>query len=539
MSYVILWLAHLAWGLLLVAVVVALASRCKKPRWRKFWPILAAIVIFVTFAAIATAGAFLLVFKLQPKWLFWYGLTHTIAYIIGTIIILKRGLKGINSESQVGHFWPRARLAVAFSSVLFVYFVTLNFIDTRVMIDVSNLRTEATSKISQLIPPLLPDTFNAHPVYEQAAKSLSLRDEMRKWFKRIIGPDFDPASHELTRFLEKNKTVLAMVRQAASMPGYSLQVDATNILLSPIAQFSVYRDLARLLSISARCKALSGDLAGALHELAVIEGMAEHVQSFPDVISSMIAVALYKTKVEGLEHVLASTADYPKGLIGLPVNAHPSSAKSFAKSLSFESKVYLQILTMYAIFPESLETKFAYVSIFNCVPVSTILVQLWRIFLLPSELNSARDIDTYLSGEPSETYKDVHEDLKAIEEAKESGDLGPFTYSGTPNFTFYMVRVMKCDALRGLSDLALAVTAFKADKGRYPDNLIDLVPDYIEQIPTDPFVGQALKMRPLDGGVDLYSVGPDPELELPTCKGPIHFYLGRSAYQQYRIKPTK
>ena len=541
MSYVILWLAHLAWGLLLVAVVVALASRCKKPRWRKFWPILAAIIIFFTFAAAATVGAFLLSFNVQPKWLFWCGLTHTIAYTIGTIIILKRGLKSIHSESQVGHSWPRARLAVAFGSLLFIYFVTLNLMDTRIMMDVSNMRVEATSKIIELMPPLLPGAFNAYPVYEQSAKALDTRDGLPTWFSDSTEPDFYPAFDEVTNFLKKNESILATVRRAASMPDCSRQVYVTDFIASPIPYFSHYRTLARLLSISARCKALDKDLPGALRELAVIEAMAEHLQGFPDLIPCMIAASLHRMRVEVLECVLASIDNHPEGAIALPVNTHPLTAGGFARTLSLELKGILQLFRTYAIYPESVGPDYVQEFAPSSGPVLAILRQLWRVFVLPSELDFARDMDSHFNGELAESYQALHEDLKEIEEAKASGEMGPLMQWawGYFDFTAYMLRAMQCDAHRGLSDLALAATAFKAANGRYPDNLGDLVPDYIDRIPTDPFDSKALKMKPLYGGLDLYSVGPDPELESGKLKGSIHFYLGQNAYEKYRIKPAQ
>ena len=222
------------------------------------------------------------------------------------------------------------------------------------------------------------------------------------------------------------------------------------------------------------------------------------------------------------------------------MNTHPLSAGSFARTLRLESKGILQIFRTYAISPESIGPDYVQEFAPSSGPVLAILRQLWRVFVLPSELNFARDMDRHFNEEPAESYKALHEDLKEIEGAEESGEMGPFMQWCYPAFTAYMVRAMDCDAHRGLSDLSLAATAFKATNGRCPDNLSDLIPDYIDQIPTDPFDGQALKMKPLDGGLDLYSVGPDQELESVTnVKGPIRFYLGQNAYEQYRIKPIQ
>ena len=58
---------------------------------------------------------------------------------------------------------------------------------------------------------------------------------------------------------------------------------------------------------------------------------------------------------------------------------------------------------------------------------------------------------------------------------------------------------------------AMASTAFKGANGRYPAKLEDLFPDFIDRISLDPFDGKPLKMKPVEGGVELYSVGRHPK----------------------------
>ena len=119
MSYGLLWLAGLAYSLLIVATLTAIAARCKKPLWRRLWPILTAIIVFFPLTSFAVSGGFLLKNNLQPKWLFWYGILLSLAYIISVIIILKKGLKGSATDLQNAKFWPRLRLAAAFGVTLF------------------------------------------------------------------------------------------------------------------------------------------------------------------------------------------------------------------------------------------------------------------------------------------------------------------------------------------------------------------------------------------------------------------------------------
>lgn len=56
---------------------------------------------------------------------------------------------------------------------------------------------------------------------------------------------------------------------------------------------------------------------------------------------------------------------------------------------------------------------------------------------------------------------------------------------------------------------ALAAERYRLAKGRWPPALADLVPDYLAQVPNDPYDGQPLRLRRLDDGLVIYSVGPD------------------------------
>jgi hypothetical protein len=60
----------------------------------------------------------------------------------------------------------------------------------------------------------------------------------------------------------------------------------------------------------------------------------------------------------------------------------------------------------------------------------------------------------------------------------------------------------------------VALYRYRADRGRFPDYLHQLVPVYLKTVPEDPFggsKGRSLRYRLVDGGRDylLYSLGPD------------------------------
>ena len=46
-------------------------------------------------------------------------------------------------------------------------------------------------------------------------------------------------------------------------------------------------------------------------------------------------------------------------------------------------------------------------------------------------------------------------------------------------------------------------------------------------------------MKPVEGGMGLYSVGCHPKIAKLSTENPVHFYLDREAYEKYRFKPAQ
>jgi hypothetical protein len=59
------------------------------------------------------------------------------------------------------------------------------------------------------------------------------------------------------------------------------------------------------------------------------------------------------------------------------------------------------------------------------------------------------------------------------------------------------------------SRIAMAVERFRRDRGNVPTALSDLVPQYLNDVPVDPFSGRPLLFRPSADAYTIYSVGPN------------------------------
>jgi|GEM_PF-3709864 len=532
MTYAILWISHVGFGLLLVAAVTAVASRCKRVQYRRFWPIVVAVLVFIPILVGWLSGFLIGTAVIPQKWLLWYCLSETIISVTGVIIILIRGLKGSISENQVARLWPRAWLAALTGMVFFVFTTTLNIADMRVMDHLADIKTSATSNIQDMLPAKLPKPLNAHFVYEEARQAFPQQKKgLPKWFRESMDPGFDVNSTEVQEFLSAHHDVLEIMRKAKNIPGYSINVVTSFFVASPIPRYFDYYKIARFIDLYARSIAKEGDILGGLNELAILERMADHLRSFPEMLSFLGASRLENIRYRALEYILAQKP-YPTGdLINLSVDARPSVRKDFLSCLRMEAQSSMQSMTVNLLLSD-------YSDMFDMRPRKhtfispTFKAKLYRVFCAPSEIKVLRDIVGYWMDKEANSYENLKASMNAISDAEKSA-MGLWASVHVPNYSYYNPRAMKYDVHRGLCDLALAVTAYRAASKTYPAKLQELIPKYIDRIPTDPFDEKPLKMEPVEGGLDLYSIGPGGK------DGTIHFYLGREAYERYWVEPEK
>jgi hypothetical protein len=87
-------------------------------------------------------------------------------------------------------------------------------------------------------------------------------------------------------------------------------------------------------------------------------------------------------------------------------------------------------------------------------------------------------------------------------------DLSGEDYFNFHNFTRERFELRRFALLR-LLRTKLALHCYYLEHGRFPPALTEVVPEYLEAVPSDPFGDGPLVYRPRGDGYDLYSVGPD------------------------------
>ena len=543
MGYVVLWILVLATAFLFLATFTSLTARSEKKIIRQFLPRLVFILVALFFvAATVLTGLFYYSFKIRPLWPFYFCLTLALAFIIGSYWAMQKGLpKSRPGPPAVS--WPRAALAGSFVIVLCLCLVTFHQLAQDSRMDMATIRTDAVGLALQVWPARLPKELNGAEFYDQASlaltgtgffyhtgtKAKSTR-EKPGWLAEgnyHLTPGFDPSSPDIKKAIDDNQVALRLIDKGASCPGFYFEPNTESLPSTNLPFFSSLRDLAWLKKIEAMSKAQNGNLEGALADLAVIERMTDQLMGVPMIISVMLADTINRAGYDGLEYILAHYEGPPAGALPLYTTGRTPAKPCLRQAMDFEKAIWMDSLYQLERHPESADMDLGF----------GVVAELWKVFYLPDELATLQWIYEMQAKAAGQPYPEATKTYNEIEQRLETEPQGLIARLYTISTFFYNVRVEMLEARRRLAALALAAFNYQQDNGRYPDSLEDLVPKYINTIPIDPFDLKPLKMKPLDDGLDLYSTGIGPEAKPWSIKGPIHFYLGAKAYQEYRVKP--
>jgi hypothetical protein len=534
MDLALLWIFCLAAALLTAAFFLGLAAGFNRALWRYGIGGIPAGVIFVFLLVPTVMSGWLRADNIRPLWLFPYTLSLTLSYLAGIIIMLRRGMSTAEATPPAA-MWPQARLALSAAVMICLTTGLYLYMDLKALIELSAIRAESSVQAQNLLPARIGDHLNAARLYEAAAADIKIKkgEKRPQWFYESEPAAFKPLSEEAAQLVQKYRHVLSAVRKAAALPGYSVEVDPTDLFNSPLPNYIAFRDFSKLLVLSAQQKVRSGDTAGAVQELETIRRMAAHIRNTPNIICLMVAGVLDQLYTSGMQYVLAHAAKIPDGLIRTPLPPLEEMRSSIHSAFTFEAVFGLQGLSN---FDHSLDKNLLYTD--KAAPLLILLkimgARFWRVFCAADELSAHRYFWKRMLARIDQPPDKREGGWQEWIQRRQTGPQGLLTSVYTANFAGYAVRAERYLTMRRLVNMGLAAEAFRMDRGRYPARPEELVPDYLKAVPVDPFDGNPLKMKAIDGGVDLFSSGAgsqDVGKKSPYL-GPVHFYLGREAYQQ-------
>lgn len=337
---------------------------------------------------------------------------------------------------------------------------------------------------------------------------------------------------EVVQLIEQNRETLERVHQAVASDKYFRPLVATDengqpllILDDHLCGIEELRGLARLLMIHAMLKLHEGDTQAAWDDLIACRRLGRLVAHGPTLIDVLVGYSIEGTTNAGIAALLSHSspdaetiARYQADLAAMP----PITAINTVINRT-ERCSYIQVIQAIAKGrPEA-------VSYFDTWDPETLAKASgpgfnWNEPLihgnaLYNESVLAMELPTY-----SERTQALDELETQYEEMMSNTKLGVVRslYKGQAAIigeSLLLIMLPATSTARMVEDrvrqqaknidAALALAAFKEEHGDYPENLGELVPDFLDEVPQDIFADNALVYRPSENGYTLYSIGPD------------------------------
>lgn len=361
----------------------------------------------------------------------------------------------------------------------------------------------------------VPDASNAALRYQEAYKlsrplikesQAPTRPLIKESHAPIVGDEqigrLAPLTPESLRDAKEALEIYAPVAQAlrdiakSGLTQSRYPVDLNMGHAMQLGHLASLRDMARVLRFTAFMKAVDGDISGAVDDTLCILPIGDSLKEEPIVISQLVRFATVHIALDSVEDLL-NRADLPEAELrrlqeGLTPVLLPEGESMTVKARVGESVVTLDYI-------RDFEMVFQYqedISLFERLGASAMMI--------------AVDVSGYMPGiffVADCSRRENNDTLERMAQAMmDPVDLAYLVISPPLNKAEYSIR-----ANMGITLAGLAVERFRLAKGRLPQKLDELVPEFISAIPADPFAdSQPVSYRIKDNGeFVVYSYGWD------------------------------
>ena len=396
----------------------------------------------------------------------------------------------------------------------------------------------------------VPEDERAWPLYREALLGLQGHTELVQAFNRYPRPGED-GWDEAVAFVERNREVIALVRQAAQRPGLGFPVgyglDDEDLALWPeespegdemiitasLPHLAELRKLAKILMLDAQRAAADGNGATVVADLRAVLGMAGHAREAPFIICDLVSLALVNLGVQSLggilaeepkaltqdqlrdlAHQMASTDD----LLRIRVEGERMMFKDLVQRIYTDDGVGDGRITDEGmrLFLGSLASGSGGTTP-NGLPADWLLALPIIDFIASSRRETLAEVDQLLATFQAEAARplweaEASEADRQITEWKSTvmGTLShPLPVLLMPALQKVYVHEERTIAQRDAVLAAIALVIHRHRHGGWPESLEALTPDLLPEVPPDRFDGQPLRYTIVDDQPRLYSLGTD------------------------------
>jgi type II secretory pathway pseudopilin PulG len=384
-------------------------------------------------------------------------------------------------------------------------------VDLAVRNDAANLRNEAGAMLLSVAPPQVEDERNAAVLYEKAFARIQQDAALSSADSPLNQDDPDPASPAVVQLLDRHVITLRLLREASALPSCRFDRDYAHPSITMLLpELNYCRNAAKLLALSAKHGAMTGNTTQAIDDLNALFRVARAAGSDPIIVSNLVQIGIDALGVKTLEAVLpyVSRAEQLQRLqIGDVDAARRQARRSLTGEEAFGLSIFSDLssdrLTMTNLLRDARPHGPSDIADIPTIPM------LLRIFVMPSD---AQAYQQYLESCREQVQQPFTP--TTIQQAGDSGTRaarhGILTSIIVPALQKYLERVAMDEALRATALTGIAIDRYRLDHGgTFPARLDALVPQYMDDVPVDPFDSHPLRFIVRNNEALIYSVGPD------------------------------
>lgn len=278
-----------------------------------------------------------------------------------------------------------------------------------------------------------------------------------------------------------------------------LTVPPLKILLPNLAPL---RTAAKLEQLAAVRDAGEGDVNGAMARCRTIMNMASSVRGDPFLVSSLVSIAIEALAVQTIERALAVGGAEPE-----LTEATQALLRDHELNNAFPNGIKGERLGQMAIHGDVRERG---IEAFSDGQGQGITLPAGGKYLFGGwlSLNQAKMMD--LLDPLIEAMNKPREALKAARELEQRIDELSLWYGvtkiATPSLSSAVALWVRHTAHLRCATVALAAERFRMAEGRWPKSLDELVPEYIDAVPVDPFDEEPLRYKVEADRIVIYSI---------------------------------
>jgi hypothetical protein len=335
----------------------------------------------------------------------------------------------------------------------------------------------------------------------------------------LIPPeDFEP----FDALIKEVQPGLTEARKLAAMPGARFQLAwPENLLSTSFDDVQKAREFIALLRSAAAWHAQIGDIDAAMEDCLAMQRVCQSLEDEPTMIVHLVRIALQAISTHALERVLAQGQPSPK-----QANRVPADGQGSITTLEKLQRAWEQFDRERAIVMcvrgeraythrwfEALTDGKASIQQATANPKG-ISISSWErlqgIYLRATSKQS----HAWILRNWSEFIRSI--ELPEPERAARQLELGKQAAQAPGLAKMLMPAVHKTlDAHRRseaqvrCAIAGLAAERFRRERDCWPKSLTELCPEFLAQVPDDPYSGKPLQLRVAADGIVIYSVGPD------------------------------